>query len=404
MKILFLSLLDFDSIKQHNIYTDLLREFVKHKHELYIISPVERKLKKRTFIVHENMCTILKLKIGNIQKTNYIEKGISTLFLEKQLIYGIKKYFSNVKFDLVLYATPPVTFQKVIEYVKKRDDAKTYLMLKDIWPQGLVDLNVIRKNGLLYSYFRRKEKRLYSISDYIGCMSEANICYVKKCNPEIEVKKIKLCPNCIEPLNRTITTEERCAIRKELGISENALLFVYGGNLGKAQGIPFLIECLRSVQRDEDIFFLIAGSGTEYFSLNDYINTEHPKNVKLLEYMPKEKYERMILAADVGMVFLDYRFTIPNFPSRILSYMDAGLPIFAITDKCTDLGDLLEVEHCGVTVRNNCVDEFIKKVDYFKKCECIKTLGENARNCMKKYFHVESVYRLIMDNFEIKSE
>ena len=79
MNVLFLTLLDFDSINEHNIYTDLLREFVKHGHAVYVISPVERRKKQKTKLLREEKATILKLRIGNTQKTNIIEKGISTI-------------------------------------------------------------------------------------------------------------------------------------------------------------------------------------------------------------------------------------------------------------------------------------------------------------------------------------
>ena len=38
MNVLFLTLLDFDSVDEHNIYKDLLGECVKHKHKTYVIS------------------------------------------------------------------------------------------------------------------------------------------------------------------------------------------------------------------------------------------------------------------------------------------------------------------------------------------------------------------------------
>ena len=127
MNILFLSLLDFNSLQDRNIYTDLLREFRRNGHTIYAVSPIERRKGQVTHLINEENTTILKLGIGNIQKTNLIEKGISTLLIESQFISGIKKYFSDVVFDLVLYATPPITFCNVIKYVKKRDNAKTYL-------------------------------------------------------------------------------------------------------------------------------------------------------------------------------------------------------------------------------------------------------------------------------------
>ena len=41
------------------------------------------------------------------------------------------------------------------------------------------------------------------------------------------------------------------------------------------------------------------------------------------------------------MIFLDHRFSIPNFPSRLLSYMQARVPVLAVTDPNTDIGDVI---------------------------------------------------------------
>lgn len=174
MNILFLTLLDFNSLDERNIYTDLLREFYKNGHSVYAISPVEKRMHQETKLLKTDKATILKLKIGNTQKSNIIEKGISTVRIEPQFIAGIKKFFPNVKFDLVIYSTPPITFCNAIEFVKKRDGAKTYLLLKDIFPQNAVDIGMLTTHGvkgIVYKIFRNKEKKLYNISDYIGCMT-----------------------------------------------------------------------------------------------------------------------------------------------------------------------------------------------------------------------------------------
>ena len=115
MNVLFLSLLSFDTLDEENIYTDLLKEFSNRGDNVYVVSPIERRFKKSTYIIEEKNVKILRLKIGNIQKTNIIEKGISTVILEYQIIKGIKKYFNNIKFDLILYSTPPITFYKAIK-------------------------------------------------------------------------------------------------------------------------------------------------------------------------------------------------------------------------------------------------------------------------------------------------
>lgn len=344
MNILFLTLIDFDSLQERNIYTDLLREFIKNKHEIYAISPVEKRNKIKTHITKENHATILRLQIGNTQKTNVVEKGISTLMIEPKYKKAIKKYFHNVKFALVLYSTPPITLVSAIEYVKKRDGAKTYLLLKDIFPQNAVDLGMMSTTGLkglLYKHFRRKEKRLYAISDRIGCMSQANVDYVIKHNPEINPRKVEICPNSIEVIDKSVDKKTRNNIRKKYNIPLDKKVFVYGGNLGKPQGIPFLIECLQNCSNMDDVFFLIVGDGTEYGLLDDYVHKSKQKNLKLMKSLPKEDYDNMVGACDVGMIFLDHRFTIPNFPSRLLSYMQAKLPVLACTDFKTDIGNVI---------------------------------------------------------------
>ena len=54
--------------------------------------------------------------------------------------------------------------------------------------------------SLLYKYFRYKAKILYSISDYIGCMSNANVEYLLKHNQSIFAETVEVCPNSIEPI------------------------------------------------------------------------------------------------------------------------------------------------------------------------------------------------------------
>lgn len=398
MKLLFMTLLDFNSIEERNIYTDLLREFRKHGHEVYVISPVERKQGQETHLIEENGATILKLKIGNTQKTNIIEKGISTILLEPAFIRGIKKYFSNVKFDLILYSTPPITFCGAIEYVKKRDNAKTYLLLKDIFPQNAVDMGMLRKSGMkgiLYRYFRNKEKKLYAISDRIGCMSQANVDYVIAHNKEINLKKVEICPNSIEVQDMSISEEDKVAIRRKYDIPLDKKVFVYGGNLGKPQGIPFLIECLKSQLDNREAFFLIIGNGTEFSKLQNFFDESQPTNMKLMKSMPKDDYDRMIATCDVGMIFLDHRFTIPNFPSRLLAYMQAGLPVLACTDSNTDIGKVIVAGEFGWWCESNDMEEFCHLVSSVIKNKNTVLYSKSAVKYLKNHYSTVDAYRII---------
>ncbi len=398
MNVLFLTLLDFNSLDERNIYTDLLREFLKHGHNLFVISPVERRKKQKTKLLRMDNIELLKLKIGNTQKTNTIEKGISTISIEPLFIVGIKKFYSNIKFDLLLYSTPPITFCNVIDFVKKRDGAKAYLLLKDIFPQNAVDIGIMTTTGIkgiLYRFFRKKEKKLYAISDYIGCMSQANVEYLINHNPEIDSRKIEICPNSVDIMDKSVNEYKKVNIRNKYHIPLDKKIFVYGGNLGKPQGISFLIECLKKCIDIVDVFFLIVGDGTEFPLIQNYIENVKPKNVKLMKRLPKEDYDTMVGACDVGLIFLDYRFTIPNFPSRLLAYMQAKLPVLAVTDPNTDIGKVVVGGGFGWWCKSNDVKIFYETIK--EACGSdLKAMGKNGYQYLEDNYNVDSGYEIIM--------
>lgn len=403
MKILFLSLIDFNSLDSRGIYTDLLREFIKNGHEICVVSPIEKRKKLDTHIINDKGCKILKLKIGNIQKTNLIEKGISTIMLDRTFINGIKKYYADESFDLVLYATPPVTFQRVVDYVKKRDGAKSYLLLKDIWPQGAVDMQALTKNGLMgfiYKYFKIKEERMYSISDFIGCMSQANIDYLLEHNPTIQPDSVEICPNSIEPVINVRNKMQINKIRSKYNIPLNKTIFIYGGNLGKPQGIAFILECLESNIDNEQMFFVIVGSGTEFGRLKRFFDTKNPANALLFQELPKLDYDFLVNSCDVGLIFLDPRFTIPNFPSRLLSYMQAAMPVLAATDTNTDIGDVIEKGGFGYWCKSGDLTEFNSKVQYLCNPELRKKMGVNARIYLENNYTAKQSYEIIIKHFK----
>lgn len=217
--------------------------------------------------------------------------------MENQFTSAIKKYLSNVKFDLVLYSTPPITFPKVIAYLKRQNpQAMTYLLLKDIFPQNAVDLGMMSKTGVkgvLYRFFRRKEKKLYELSDYIGCMSPANVEYVVRHNPEVDPAKVEVAPNSVD-LNVNANVN---SVREKYGLPTDKPIFIYGGNLGKPQGIPFLMECPEANAKRSDCHFVVIGTGTELPKLKAWyenLNVNDNLNVTVMEGLPKAEYDELV--------------------------------------------------------------------------------------------------------------
>lgn len=407
MNVIFLTLARITDIESRGIYSDLMRKFRNEGHQVYIISPNERRLGKGTSLLEENGVKMLTVKTLNIQKTNIIEKGLGTLFIERQFIFAIKKFLSDVQFDLITYSTPPITFTNVVKYLKKcNPQAISYLQLKDIFPQNAVDLGMFGEKSFFNWYFRRKEKSLYRVSDYIGCMSPANVKYVMDHNPEVEASRVEVAPNSIE-LNSSIVEPEQersewVYIRKKYDLPINRPIFIYGGNLGKPQGIDYLIKCLDAVKNRLDCYFVVIGSGTEKSKLDDWYerqDTDDSFAVKVMSFLPKEDYDMLVKYCDVGLIFLDHRFTIPNYPSRLLSYLEYKIPVVCATDVNTDIGKIAEENGYGYWCESVKPGDFVAMVDKMLKADR-KAMGEKGYDFLCQNYLVDHTYNTIMNHFK----
>lgn len=403
MNIIFLTMSRITEISSRGIYIDLMRKFRDEGHRVYIVTPHERSFGRPTEMEKVDGVNILGVKTLNLQKTNVIEKGVGQVLVESQYKKAIKNYLKGVNFDLILYSTPPITFPNVIKYLKQHNkNAKTYLLLKDIFPQNAVDIGMMKKTGIkgvLYRFFRNKEKNLYRMSDHIGCMSPANVAYVLKHNPEISPSRVEVAPNSIElNLNDNHNgNENRTRIREKYRLSTDKPIFIYGGNLGKPQGIPFLIQCLDANANRTDCHFVIIGSGTERKKLVAWYESRHPQSVTIMEKLPKEDYDQLASSCDVGLIFLDHRFTIPNYPSRLLPYLENKMPIIAATDPNCDTGTIAEENGYGYWCESNSVDAFTKAVDKIIKSD-LKAMGENGYKFLCENYLVQNTYNAIISH------
>lgn len=82
------------------------------------------------------------------------------------------------------------------------------------------------------------------------------------------------------------------------------------------------------------IKFLFVGQGTEVKNLKNLRESLQLNNVVFKDFIPREDYEKLVSSCNVGIVSLDPRFTVPNFPSKTVDYLKLGLPILAAIDKC----------------------------------------------------------------------
>ena len=405
MNVIFLTLVRISDIEERGIYHDLMRKFRDEGHQVYIVTAAERRLGKETSLMESHGVKILNVKTLNVQKTNIVEKGIGTLLIESQFKSAIKKFLGDISFDLITYSTPPITFTNVVKYLKRKNpNAISYLQLKDIFPQNAVDIGMFGEKSIFNWYFRKKEKALYMTSDYIGCMSPANVDFVLKHNPEIPAERVEVAPNSVELREEDAVMndpgQKKAAnyyIKKKYDLPLDKPIFIYGGNLGKPQGIEYLVKCLDANKHRTNCYFVVVGSGTHYNRISDWYNGNKDYNVKLMQFLPKSDYDLLVKSCDVGLIFLDQRFTIPNYPSRLLSYLENKMPVLCATDVNTDIGRIAEKNGYGYWCESVKPEDFTALVDKMLSSDRI-AMGEKGYKFLKENYLVEHTYNAIMNH------
>lgn len=398
MRILYIASSFPEPDKGATIYTDLAEALNDAGHDITVAVSEQAKNKQYTEMNKERGFDVLRIVTGNYYDVGLIEKGITTLKIPVLMKSGIKKFLRKRDFDFILFESPPVTNAGLVAWAKRQFNCPAYLMLKDIFPQNAVDLGIIKKNSVFHRFFISKEKKLFQTADFIGCMSNANMQYVLNHNTWINSSKVEMFPNT-KKVTKSITTNG-FSMREQFGIPKESCVFLFGGNMGRPQYIDLLCKAIEECKNEQNMYFLFIGRGTDRYKLEQTILEKDIKNALVIENLPRTEYEQITKECDVGLIVLDPEFSIPNYPSRILSYLDYAKPVLAATDKVTDLKELIEEADCGEWVWSGNIIGFINKAKEMTKSKQLNLMGANGRKYLEDNLSVNRSVKILESHFK----
>ena len=377
----------------HNMFTELVVEFRNNGHDIMVVAPTYDE--KVNGMQIEDGIPTLRVPTLELFGVGKIQKGLATLLLPYQYKRALKKSNIDLRFDLVMMPTPPITLVNVASWLKRKYGSKMYLILRDIFPQNALDLGMMNPKGLAYTYFRKKEKEMYFASDYIGCMSPGNIDYVKRHNPEQDSNKLHLLPNWAW-LQPNLEQQEIIRIKEQYGLLDKFIV-VFGGNIGKPQKMENIVALAKSCSAIKEIFFLIIGGGNEKEHLDQMILQENLNNVRVKDFLSREEFFKVLQIADVGLISLSENFTIPNIPSKSLVYFNARVPILASVDLNTDFGTQLENIGAGLWAEAGKTEILKEKLMYlYNNPDKRMKMGENGYQYFKSNLLASMAYKNII--------
>lgn len=130
--------------------------------------------------------------------------------------------------------------------------------------------------------------------------------------------------------------------------------------------------------------------------MSDWFKINNPTNAKLLSGLSKENYDKLLAVCDVGLIFLNEKFTIPNYSSRLLDNLYYDLAILSNTDSITDIGLIIVKENIGKYFYGiQELDNMILEINKMKNSNYLKSFNNNSQIILSNFFNIESSYKLI---------
>jgi glycosyltransferase involved in cell wall biosynthesis len=359
---------------------DLALEFIARGHEVTVLTP-NPDLTKSFQETSIDGVHVLYFKSGRIKNTSKIRRAMNESLLSRQAWKAGKNYFIQNAKDGIVYYSPTIFFGHLVSRLKTLWGCRSFLVLRDLFPQWTIDNGLINDGSLAHRYFRYFETLNYNAADTIAIMSPSNRQYFQK-YPE-HSHKLEVLYNWANP---SITIESKVSYRKKLGL-EGKVVFFYGGNIGHAQHMTTLLELAKKLSRYPDAHFLFIGKGDE---VDLILKQKHIQNLQNITYLPpvsQNTYFEMLNEFDVGLFTLHPDHTTHNFPGKLLGYMQLGKPILGCVNKGNDLKELINTSGSGFVVDSLENDELKSKaLLLLKDAELRQIMGKKGQELLRELF------------------
>lgn len=368
---------------------DLAVEMRKSGQRTVVIVPTVELTKEWTVEAVEGV-EILRIKAPKTRDIGYLRRTIMECSLPFLMLIRLRKTpFIHTRWNLVAWYSPTIFFGPLVCYLKWKSGCRTYLILRDIFPDWTLDLGLMRR-GLAYAFFKVVASIQYSIADNIGVQTESNLSYMSHWRKS--GKRIEVLHNWQTP-----SPDVGCTIDIASTQLAGRKIAVYIGNMGVAQGMDVLVDLAASMSHCQDLGFLFVGRGSEVTRLKEKIKQSKLTNTLFFDEVDSAEMPGLLRQCFIGLIALDPRHKTHNIPGKFLTYLLAGLPVLASVNHGTDLMELINTERVGQAFDSGSPDglrAFIHRminnpVEY-------ESMSRNGRALARKMFSSTSAVSQIM--------
>lgn len=278
----------------------------------------------------------------------YVPAKVSTLKrIVHELTFGLTSLLRVLclpRAEVYFVASPPLGLGFCAWIATRLKRSRFVFHVQDLQPGAAVGLGMVKSRGfirLLYALERFDYRHAAAVSGISQGMMD-----------EFERKGVPLArriyfPNWLR--HAPAATGDAREFRRKFNLPAGTLLAVYSGNLGRKQGIDILIDAARLLE-GKPVTLVIAGTGADRDALAARVAAQPAAGLHLLPLLSDEDYASMLSAADVGLITQASGTGQFFFPSKLLSLLQAGLPVVTVADADSELARAVAEGGFGLNV------------------------------------------------------
>ncbi len=336
-----------------------------------------------------------------VQEDNDVTVYRTRVFLSKKnhVISRLTHYLSFVfasviakrkipKPDVIIASSPPLFVGLIGVIFKKLWRGTPFILdIRDLWPESVESVGAVKKKSLL----RQGEKLaryIYRHATHITCTSPGIKKLLGAHRPEL-IPHITVLPNGAElDIFRPDISPDHIRRTWNLG---NKFVVLYTGNLGLAQAPEIFVKTAEILEKNNDILFLIVGSGVLKEKLEDEARKKNLTNIIFTGSQPRAHMPDFVAASDICIIPYKAADTFRStFPSKMFDYMAGSRPI--IINLKGEASELIEKAGCGILVKEENAQSLAEALTNLQKNpEQTKAMGKSGRKFVEQYYQREII-------------
>ncbi len=262
--------------------------------------------------------------------------------------------------------------------------------VRDLWPEAIFAFNKARENSLLGKALIKGEHWIYKNADAMVFTKEGDVDYIVERSwdigqgGDIDLNKCHYINNGLD-----LKVFQKLADGnnfKDPDVDSNKFNVVYTGAIRPVNNVGNILDAAKLLKDEDDIQFLIYGSGTQEEKLCKRLIDEKISNVKLKGRVDKNCIPSILSKSSLNLLNYsnNYNWSRGNSSNKLFEYMASGKPIISTVKMgyC-----ILDKYKCGLSLEENTPEELAKAILEIKNMpkEQCETMGKNAQEGAKDF-------------------